>query len=181
MTFPLALGVCENDLRRDLSFLKSFAGIGVDLRVTPLHGGRLDAKVARLLRRQIQAALKVGLDPCAIVVHHDVDRASLEARRNEVEHWFRTQGLGADGRKLVPCVPAPCTERWLCAVLDVRVRGAKPSQGCDPWKEAWGHALEPDLDRVRRAAEGARRKLSGLEDFNLFYEAWKRAGLEPNS
>lgn len=178
MSLPLGVAVCEDDLRRDLTFLKAFAGPRVDLRVTPLSGGTLNGKVVRLLQQQINSMREAGLQAQAIVVHHDVDRGSLGSVRRKIERWFAGSGLGQTQCKLVICAPHPCLERWLCAGLDVRVQRPRPSDGCEPYKRAWERSAELDLDRVRKAAGLARRKLLSLDDFSSFFEDWKRAGLE---
>jgi hypothetical protein len=180
MVFPLALAVCENDLKRDLTFLKAFAGQSVDLRVTPIRGGTLNERVARVIAHQLEAAVKAGLKPQAIVVHQDVDRRSLAASQASVRRWFDAARFAERGCRLVTCTPEPCIERWLCVAARLgAVRGASPSGGCQPWKAAWSKRKEPDLDRVRKAAAEARTALRGLPDFDAFFDSWVVAGMEP--
>jgi hypothetical protein len=181
MTFPAAIGICEDDLKLDLTFLKAFAPEGVDLRVSPLRGETLTARAARLVRGQVEAARGSGLDVRAVVVHHDVDRASLAHRVREIERWHKCHRLGEMDLALVICAPDPCLERWLCILegLTRKVRKASPSAGGEPWKLAWSGGKGIALDRVRRAAMEARQKLRGLPDFDRFISDWKRAGLEP--
>jgi hypothetical protein len=176
--FPVVIGVCEDDLRRDHTFLKSFGGVGADLRINPIHGGTLDSGVARLVERQVASAAKAGLTPAAVLVHHDVDRQSVESARSKVRKWFESK-LSATSLPLVVCAPRPCLERWLCRTegSDKRVRSASPAAGCDPWKKAWERGTGNDLDRVRDAAARARGTLTGLEDFELFLADWWAAGL----
>jgi hypothetical protein len=180
MPFPAAVAICENDLRLDQTFLKAFAGNTVNLRVTPLHGGTLSGGTIRLVGRQIDAMRKAGVPVGAVVVHHDVDRASLAHRRAEVERWFASGSLRGQGLTLVICAPEPSLERWLCICEGIhsRVKGAKPSAGGDPWKDLWKKGKGITLDRVRGAAQRAREALRGQPDFDRFYEDWKAAGLE---
>jgi hypothetical protein len=179
MTFPAAVGICENDLRFDLTFLKEFAGPRVDLKVTPIRGGTLDAKTARLVVRQVEAMRSVGLPVKAVVVHHDVDRAGFDHRVTEIEKWYGKNRLDRLDLSLVVCAPDPCIERWLC-ILEGRVaRNAKPSAGGDPWKRAWFRGRGIQLDRVRDATRRARQGLPGLPAFDRFFADWKAAGLEP--
>jgi hypothetical protein len=179
MPVPLALAVCEDDLRRDLTFLKEFAGTRIDLRVTPMSGGTFNPKVVRLLGRQARAAKEANLSPQAIVVHHDVDRlGSLQALRSRIHRWFQGSELRGIGR-LVVCAPVPCTEAWLCEAVGIQAAGASPAAGCDPWKHAWERRGIPDLDRVRDASRLSRRALAAREDFSAFYRDWVEAGLEP--
>jgi hypothetical protein len=178
MTLPTAVAICENGLSRDLEFLKSFARRHVDLRVTPVGGGTLGPKVARVLRGQVQSMTDNGLTVSAVVVHHDVDRRSLAARRQEVSDWFRSSGLGQLGCSLVVCAPDPCIERWLCLSFELpRPSRARPSDGCAPWKRTWEKGKGPDLSRVREAAARAHDRLNGEPDFSAFLDDWQKAGL----
>lgn len=177
MPFPVALAVCENDLRRDLTFLKEFAGSQVDLRVTPLGGGTLDDGVVRLLARQVDSFSEADLTVQAIVVHHDADRTSHRGRVKAVTGWFERSSLREKGAKLVACVPAPCIERWLCIGEGLSARSANPAVGCEPWKKAWSGRKGIDLDRVRDVARSARTTLTTLPDFAAFLDAWRAAGL----
>jgi len=179
MTLPAAIGICENGLQLDFTFLKEFAGPKVDLRVTPIHGGTLDAKTARVVRRQVERMMESGLPVMAVVVHHDVDRSSFEHRVAQIESWFDENRLGDLGVVLVVCAPAPCMERWLCKIEGRVARNAKPSAGGDPWKKAWAPSKGILFDRVREAASRAREELPGLPDFDRFFADWKIAGLEP--
>jgi hypothetical protein len=180
MPFPAAVAICEDDLRFDQTFLKAFSGISVDLRVTPVHGGTLSTKTARLVTRQLDAMSDAGIPVATVVVHHDVDRSSLEHRVAEINDWFHAGGFGKRGLSLVVCSPEPCLERWLCICEGThsRVRAPKPSAGCDPWKDIWHRGKGIPLDRVRRAAEKARITLRGQPDFDRFYADWMNAGLE---
>jgi hypothetical protein len=181
MAFPAAIGICEDDLKLDLTFLKAFAGPGVDLRMNPLHGGPLEGKAARIIRGQVEAMRGAGIPVRAVVVHHDVDRASLGHRVQEIERWYRRHRLGEMDLALVVCAPDPCLERWLCLLegLERRVRKTSPSAGGDPWKLAWSRGKGIALDRVRQAATQARQRLRGQLDFDRFFSDWKKAGLEP--
>jgi hypothetical protein len=151
MSFPIAIGICENDLRFDLTFLKEFAAPAVDLRVTPVRGGTLNAKTARLVERQATAMKAARLSVCALVVHHDVDRSSHGHRIKAVRRWFKNNGLGKHGLALVVCAPDPCLERWLCLAEGIA------------------------LDRVRAAAKRAREALRGQPDFDAFLAEWSQA------
>ena len=177
MSFPIAIGICENDLRFDLTFLKEFAAPAVDLRVTPVRGGTLNAKTARLVERQATAMKAARLSVCALVVHHDVDRSSHGHRIKAVRRWFKNNGLGKHGLALVVCAPDPCLERWLCLAEGIhgRVRGTKPSAGGEPWKVAWNPRKGIALDRVRAAAKRARKALRGQPDFAAFLAEWSQA------
>jgi hypothetical protein len=179
MVFPLALAICENDLERDLTFLKAFAGPRVDLRVTPVHGVTLKPGHARLLERQMDAAISAGLTPRAVLVHSDGDRRGYTGHRQEIQSWFDHTGLRERGCKLIASLPNPCIERWLCVASGLtRAKDARPSAGCDPWKAAWSRGKLPDLERVRRAALVARKALRQDESFAAFYTEWVAAGLE---
>lgn len=179
MDFPLALAICENDLKRDLTFLKAFAGPRVDLRVTPVHGVTLSPGHVRLLERQMDAAIAAGLAPRAILVHSDVDRGSYVGHRREIQEWFDATSFRHRGCKLIACTPNPCIERWLCGASGLtRAKNARPSAGCDPWKAVWSRGKAPDLERVRRAALEARKALRQDESFAAFYAEWVAAGME---
>lgn len=178
---PLVLAVCEDDLERDLNFLKAFARAPIDIRVSATKGGTLGSKQARILLGQFEAAAKSGFDVTAFLLHHDADRSSFGARRDEIDDWYRRQlrpSLERDVR-LIRCVPDPCTERWLCRgrSLDSRVRGANPAAGCTPWKETWERKFRAAPDAVREVAQEARDSLRGLEDFDAFFADWRAAGL----
>jgi len=181
MSLPVAIGICEDELRFDLTFLKAFAGQTVDLRVTPIRGGTLDGKAARLVTRQISAMQEVGLPVQAVVVHHDADKASFRHRVSQIESWFQSNRFARKGLSLVVCAPDPCLERWLCTIEGHRasIRGTRPSSGCRPWKQAWARGRGIPLDRVREAAEKARGVLQGQSDFDRFFQDWRSAGLEP--
>lgn len=177
MPLPLVLGVCEDDLERDLTFLKEFAGPHVDIRITPMGKGCPGAKQARLLRSQLEAARRSRFEVKAFLVHGDADGAGLIRRREEMLNRFRRSGLEAGRVRLIRCVPDPCTEAWLCRIGGIAVRGASPAVGCGPWKRAWERRKGHDLDRVRRAARDARGRLGGQEDFDQFMNDWRAAGL----
>jgi hypothetical protein len=178
MPLPLVLGICEDDLERDLAFLKEFAGPKVDLRLTPTRGGGPGAKQVRILKRQHEAATRSKFEVRAFLVHSDADRTGHQQRRREMTRWFGDSGLESLGARLIRCVPEPCTEGWLCRIQSIRARGASPAAGCDPWKLAWERHSGHDLDRVREAAAKARQKLRLHSDFVSFYTDWKAAGLE---
>ncbi|MCC6996044.1 MAG: hypothetical protein IT370_15655 [Deltaproteobacteria bacterium] len=177
---PLALAICENGLRRDLTFLKAFAGATVDLRVTPVEGGQLDGSIARLLKRQAADVAKAGLEVHAILIHHDADTSSHAGRLQMVMRWFERNGLGETGAGLIVCAPKPCIERWLCLGegLATKAKGASPAAGCAPWKKAWEGKRGNDLDRVRAVAREARDTLTREDDFASFFAQWKKL-LEP--
>jgi hypothetical protein len=180
MPFPTAVAICEDDLRLDQTFLKAFAGDCVDLRVTPVYGGTLNDKTGRVVTRQLEAMRAAGIAVSALVVHHDVDRAGLEHRLAEIKGWFDKSGFPQRELSLVSCTPDPCLERWLCLCEGTQsgVRSAKPSAGGAPWKNLWNRGKGITLDRVRDAAQRARRALRGQDDFERFYRSWKAAGLE---
>jgi hypothetical protein len=73
-----------------------------------------------------------------------------------------------------------CIERWLCESSPGKSRPAhaKPSLGCKPWNESWERGEGMDLDRVRAAAEWARKSLVHLPDFQSFLSDWCIAGLD---
>jgi hypothetical protein len=179
--FPVAIGICEDDLKYDLTFLKAFAGRMVDLRVTPLRGGTLEAKAARLVGRQAETMRASGLPVSAVIVHHDVDRASFVHRAGEIERWFQRHGLAGAQLSLVVCAPDPCLERWLCLIEGLKASNAKPSAGGEPWKRAWTRGKGIPLDRVRAAAARARDVLRGQPDFDRFLADWQDAGLDPRA
>jgi hypothetical protein len=180
MRFPAAVAICEDDLKLDQTFLKAFAGNAVDLRVTPVRGGTLGAKTVRLIARQLDAMTSAGIDVRTVVVHHDVDRTSLQHRVAEIQQWFNAPVLRKRDLSLVVCAPNPCLERWLCICegSQARVKSAKPSAGGDPWKALWNKGKGIPLDRVHKAAERARTCLPGQPDFDRFYADWRSAGLE---
>lgn len=177
MPLPLVLGICEDELERDLAFLKEFAGPKVDLKLTPTRGGGPGKKQARILRKQYEAALRSGFDVRAFLIHCDADRSGLPKRRQEAVKWFQDSKLGSRGAKLICCIPDPCTESWLCRIRSVRPRNANPAAGCEPWKRAWERQTGNDLDRVREAARVARQKLPAHSDFDSFMKDWQAAGL----
>ncbi|MBI4568621.1 MAG: hypothetical protein HY719_09510 [Planctomycetes bacterium] len=177
MPIPLILGVCEDEVERDLTFLKAFAGNGADLRLTPTHGGTPAGKEARILKRQFDDAKRAGFSVCAFLIHRDADRASLNARENELRKWYSNSELGSLNVPLIRCVPNPCTETWLCAMRGLRGKNANPAAGGKPWKRAWEKKFGHTLDPVREAAAAARQKLATRDDFARFMTDWTNAGL----
>jgi hypothetical protein len=180
VALPLALAVCEDDLRRDLTFLKAFAGKYTEIQISPLHGDSLTPRAARLLVGQVHSKTEAGFEVSAIIVHRDADTVALRRRREAAKRWFEDSGLSRLVPKLVVCAPVPCIERWLCesGAAKPRATRAKPSLGCKPWKDAWERGSGIDLDRVRLAAEAARRSLTHLADFESFHSDWCAAGLD---
>jgi hypothetical protein len=128
---------------------------------------------------QFDQARKQGFEVRAVLLHRDANARGLAARRMELEQWFRSSRLSRRIPCLVMCVPAPCIERWLCHGEDIdgRVASRDRQRNCDPWKHAWERRRGLDLDRVRRVAGSARRKLRNLEDFAVFMKDWLAAGL----
>jgi hypothetical protein len=177
MSFPLVLAVCEDDLERDLTFLKEIAGPNVDIQIAPRHGLTLDGNTARSLAARAKNAKNQGFDVRALLVHRDADKGSVAGVRREIEGWAKQHHLSGLAR-LICCVPAPCTERWLCLAAGMgKPAHASPAAGCDPWKKHWGRKRGIDLDRVRDAANEASARLTGQEDFDCFWDDWRAAGL----
>ncbi len=177
MGIPLVIGVCENELLRGNTFLKTFGGVRVSLKLTP-HHGTLGDKAARIIRKDLEAALGAGMVVKAVLIHQDVDRVGLAGRRKQLQDWYQ-EHVDGGGPALVLCTPDPCTERWLCACCQPprAAKKANPAAGCDPWKHAWRRGKENDLDRVREVATRAQGSLTGLADFDAFLADWCSAGL----
>lgn len=178
MPSPLVLALCEDDLERDPTFLRAFASGPVNMRVTPMRGPVLAGGTARMVRAQAASAVRAGIILHALLVHLDADTSSADGRRKAIQRWFDSHSLGEQFPSLIACVPAPCTERWLCLATGLRAPPrANPAAGCEPWKKQWRSGRGLDLERVRRAAGRARTTLAGKADFDAFLQDWRAAGL----
>lgn len=178
---PLVLGVCENDLQRDMEFLRAFAGhYNVGLSITPMKGPVLTDKTARLLRLRLENALAERFAVSGLLIHVDADTKGYDRARKEARRWLEKHRFQRFGLVHVVCVPDPCLEHWLCRSEGLKGRSAPAGRPCDGWKKPWQQGRGIDLDRVRAAARTAATRLVGLEDFDLFFQDWQGLLVSPD-
>lgn len=178
MGIPIVLGLCEDGLMRDLTFLKEFAGDRVSLRLTPFQLGGLTDGGIRILERLLQGLRDSSQAASAILIHHDADQFDVASLRERVSEAYQASLLARWRLPLILCLPRPCTETWLCLCSSPvrKAKRASPKKACDPWKRVWEKGGGNDLDRVKGVAAAARPRLRGHNDFDLFYADWRRAG-----
>lgn len=147
----LHLVICENGLKRDENALRVLLG-DRDLRVIPLDGGEtLSDRSARLVKREFERQREERL---VLVVHRDADTEPWRRRRARVVEWFKEQRLSRFARALVPVVPDPCIERWLCLGAGLTARARGTVRPCDPWKRSWEQPRPPEHLRLPDAMRG---------------------------
>lgn len=151
MTFFLVF--CENGFNRDTAFLRRALG-SRDCKIVPCEGGPLEPKTARLIEREASKRKGTAL---VVVLHVDADDEAWEDRWSEVEKWFSDSELDRVASAIVPFVPMPCTERWLClgAGISPKQSTTKSVRRCDPWKRAWEAVPTPEHRRIQSAIDGA--------------------------
>lgn len=165
------LVLCENDLNRDGNVLRQVLDPR-PVRVLPCLGETLDARAARLVQRNA-AALASSRPKPVLVVHRDADESTVSERRRQIDAWLSEHDLGRLVHAVVPCIPDPCIERWLCAGARLKVRAEQTIRPCEPWKKCWERAPGPEWRRLEAAV------LQLLEhpapkDFAEFLESVKR-------
>lgn len=146
------LVVCENGLNRDENVLRRLLG-GRDLKILKLDGETLQPRTVRLVEREYARRGQ----QFTLVLHRDADDRPWRDRREQVRRWFTQHQLQRFARRLVPVVPEPCVERWLCIGAGLPVRRTSALRPCEPYKRAWEGPRRSEHLRLQEAIDRAAR------------------------
>ncbi len=165
------LALCEDGIERDARLIRALLTLlgKTNLKIIPLEGETLHRKSARLVERTFSQRNSERFD---LLLHRDADESSVHERRAAVDAWFQQHRLQRFVDRIVCCIPAPCTERWLCFGIEEQLprRARVTVNPCDPWRKRWEAAPGPEWKLIETASTELVRRGRSLDDFRLFLD-----------